>query len=90
MDGRNDIETADVTENVRDENMIISDQDQTESGDPGLHDDNLGQDEQFANSLEDEPGDFVRGEVDVVEQMKRATRAMDDVIQGHGEGGTRT
>jgi hypothetical protein len=92
MEGRKNFEvpTGDVLENPRDEAIILADQDQTESGDPQAHDENLGQDAQSANNLEEEPAEFVRGEVDVVEQMKRTSRAMDHIIHGHGQGGTRT
>ena len=91
MEGRKnvDVPTADILENPRDEAMILGDQDQT-SEDSQILDENMGLDAQSANSLEEEPAEFVRGEVDVVEQMKRTSRAMDDIIHGHGQGGTKT
>jgi hypothetical protein len=90
MNGKKpDFETNNETENPRDENMILANQDET-SQDTKMLDENLGQHPLVADPMEEEPGEFVRGEIDVVEQMKRTTRAMDHVIHGHGEGGTNT
>ncbi len=66
----------DIKENPRDESMILSDQDQTSPGKTNLNDETLGQDPQSAKVLEQEPDDFIRGEVDVKEQMDRAEKKM--------------
>lgn len=69
-------------ENPRDEAIIIADQDQTISGDTKIHDEHLGQASRVSHSLEIEPPEFMRGEVDVKEQMDRTTRAMERVLRG--------
>lgn len=71
-----------ITENARDEAIIIGDQDQTVSDDANLNNASMGQAYRIAKSLEEEPADFVRGEVDVKEQMDRTARAMNRVFRG--------
>lgn len=85
MEGRDRDLEIDSSENPRDEKIILADQDQTH--DPKILDETLGQDNFIAEPVGDEPADFVRGEVDVVEQMKRTARAMKHIVEGHGEGG---
>ncbi|MEZ0390572.1 MAG: hypothetical protein ACAH59_00025 [Pseudobdellovibrionaceae bacterium] len=73
---------AEISENRRDETGILTDQDQTALGDALTKDENMGAISNSLESLEDEPADFMRGEVDVVEQMDRAASAMDASIRG--------
>ncbi|MNL62684.1 hypothetical protein D3C87_1867280 [compost metagenome] len=40
------------------------------------------------DSLENEPDDFMRGDIDVKEQMDRAAEAMDSSIRGYQNQGT--
>jgi hypothetical protein len=70
-------------EDPRDENDIIFDQDQTNASDNLTRDDNMGAISNSLDTLEDEPADFMRGEVDVKEQMDRAASALDDSIHGY-------
>src|SRR4051812_29839701 len=67
-------------ENAEDEISILADQDQVRSPDldhPEVED----QARQGILSLEDEPVEFIRGEVDVVEQINRTERAQSWVNQ---------
>lgn len=66
--------------NRRDESQIIADQDMTNEGDITALDENMGAISNSLDALEDEPAEFIRGEVDVVEQMNRTTRAMEEAI----------
>lgn len=61
--------TGEGIENKVDESDILTDQDLTTA-------------DRDVVPLEDEPGDFVRGEVDVKEQMDRAAEALDASIRG--------
>lgn len=72
-------------ENPEDEAGILTDQDRTspENMRNLEMDDNLGAISDSPESLEDEPSDFMRGEIDVVDQMERAATALDDSLQGH-------
>lgn len=71
------------SENTMDENEILNDQDVTRKLNPHRDDENLGAKSLSYESLEDEPGDFMRGEVDVKEQMDRAADAMESSIFGY-------
>jgi hypothetical protein len=62
-----------ATESSDDEIEIIADQDQTGASKRHARD---------LTNLEDEPDEFIRGEVDVKTQMDRTTREMDLSIQG--------
>jgi hypothetical protein len=73
---------AEIFENKKDESDILSDQDQTLYKDALNRDENMGAISNSLESLEDEPPDFMRGEVDLVEQMDRASNAMDASIHG--------
>ncbi len=64
-----------------DEVQIISDQDLTNELDITELDENLGAKSNSLDDLENEPADFMRGEVDVTEQMERTTRAMQAVLR---------
>lgn len=74
---------SDFAENKRDESGILTDQDQTNFDDALTRDENMGAISNSLESLEDEPADFMRGEVDVVEQMNRAADAMEASVLGH-------
>jgi hypothetical protein len=67
-------------ENHEDESQIIADQDITNESDITELDENLGAKTNSLDDLENEPADFLRGEVDVTEQMARTARAMDYII----------
>lgn len=64
-----------------DEVQIISDQDLTNESDITELDENLGAKSNSLDDLENEPADFMRGEVDVTEQMERTTRAMQAALR---------
>lgn len=70
-------------ENPEDESDILADQDQTNSSEDLTRDENMGATSNSLDSLEDEPADFLRGEIDVKEQMDRAASTMDDSIHGY-------
>jgi hypothetical protein len=74
-----------ASENERDESNIVTDQDQSAAGVP---DENMGARSRTLDSLEDEPDDFIRGDIDVKEQMDRAADAMDTSIRGLQNQGT--
>jgi hypothetical protein len=69
-------------ENEEDEAQILTDQDQTTPDDLITQDENMGAPTNTLESLEDEPADFMRGELDVKEQMDRAADALDSSIRG--------
>ena len=66
--------------NRRDESQIISDQDMTNEHDITKMDSHMGAITNSLEPIEDEPEDFIQGEVDVVTQMDRTTRAMEEII----------
>lgn len=68
--------TAAAVENASDEANILTDQDETQMLNLQDNDPNIGSD--GTNMFE--PSDFVRGEVDLKEQMDRALAAMDDAV----------
>jgi hypothetical protein len=73
---------VEVVENDKDEADILANQDETHPGSPN-HDDHMmgaGPTDRFSNA---EANDFTRGEVDVKEQMDRATRAMNFPNRAH-------
>ncbi|KHD87534.1 MAG: hypothetical protein OM95_13910 [Bdellovibrio sp. ArHS] len=71
------------SEDTMDEKRILNDQDLTTKSNLRPDDENLGAKTRSYESLEDEPGDFMRGEVDVKEQMDRAADAMDASLHGY-------
>jgi len=75
-------------ENSDDESDILSDQDLTEKMDLLSDDENLGAHSRSLDSLENEPEDFMEGELDVKEQMDRAAAALDASIHGYQNQGT--
>jgi hypothetical protein len=66
--------------NRGDESNILADQDMTNEHDISVLDENMGALSNSMNSLEDEPDEFLQGDVDVVTQMNRTTRAMDKIL----------
>lgn len=70
-------------ENRRDEADIMADQDVTRITNQFSDDENMGAMSNSLESLEDEPGDFMRGELDVKEQMDRAATALDASLHGY-------
>ncbi len=66
--------------NRRDESQIISDQDLTNEHSIQALDSHMGALSTHLEDIEDEPEEFIQGEVDVVTQMRRTTRAMDEAI----------
>ena len=69
-----------AVENHEDESQILADQVSTNESDITELDENLGAKSNSLDDLEHEPDDFLRGEVDVTEQMERANRAMQSVL----------
>lgn len=74
---------GEASENTYDENEILEDQDVTNKSNLHTDDENMGAKTRSYESLEDEPGDFMRGEIDVKDQMDRAADAMDASIHGY-------
>lgn len=75
-------ETPVPDEDMADESNILGDQDQTVSMHPGVDDENMGAQSKSLDSLEDEPADFMRGDLDVKEQMDRAADALESSLKG--------
>src|SRR5688572_25872416 len=73
---------ADDSELIEDESQILADQDQTTEGDISILDENMGARSSSLDPLEKETPDFMRGEVDVKEQMDLAAEVMSDSIRG--------
>ena len=71
-----------------DEQDILTDQDQTEKVDLLADDENMGAHSKSLDALEDEPEDFMEGDVDVKTQMDRAAAALDASINGYQDRGT--
>lgn len=70
----------DTTGNRRDESQIIADQDLTNDHDITNLDEKMGAISNSMDTLENEPDEFLQGDVDVVTQMRRTRRAMDAAI----------
>lgn len=73
---------AELSENSGDESQIINDQDLTTKSDVESLDENMGAKSESLDTLEDENAEFMKGEVDVKDQMDRATDAMAHAIFG--------
>ncbi|MGZ3770095.1 MAG: hypothetical protein ACXVCP_13925 [Bdellovibrio sp.] len=71
------------SENFYDEQEILEDQDVTNKSNTRTDDENMGAKSRSYEPLEDEPGDFMRGEIDVKTQMDRAADALDASIHGY-------
>ena len=67
-------------ESAADEADIMSDKDLTLNSDPSANEPSRNR---MSGSVEDEPEAFARGDVDVVTQMNRTRRAMEDEFNGH-------
>jgi hypothetical protein len=74
---------GEANEDQRDESDILTDQDQTRKMDLLTDDENMGAKSSSLDALEDEPDDFIQGEVDVKTQMDRAADALDSSIHGY-------
>jgi hypothetical protein len=72
---------GDPTENSQDERDILADKDQVLGQDPSKEDPSAVRG-QMSGSVEDEPDDFVRGEIDVVTAIDRTMRDYDDDLRG--------
>ncbi|MGE0632557.1 MAG: hypothetical protein AB7O96_09130 [Pseudobdellovibrionaceae bacterium] len=66
-------------EDSQDASDILTDKDETLMGNP-INDSQMSQKLTSLESLEDEPEEFDRGEIDVKEQMDRTARAVEDVV----------
>ena len=63
-------------ENMNDESDILSDQDQTEKMELLSEDETMGARSNSLDTLEDEPEDFMEGEIDVKTQMDRTAAGL--------------
>ena len=72
-----------VFENHNDESQILTDQDMTNEEDIKELDENMGAKTNSLDDLENEPAEFIRGEVDVSEQIERTTRRMTRHLRRH-------
>ncbi|MES3037386.1 MAG: hypothetical protein V4736_05705 [Bdellovibrionota bacterium] len=77
------VDEVEATENAEDEAEILGDQDVTLRADNLSDDENMGAPSNSLEAMENEPADFMRGELDVKEQMDRAAVYMDASIHGH-------
>ncbi|MGZ3772778.1 MAG: hypothetical protein ACXVCY_07980 [Pseudobdellovibrionaceae bacterium] len=75
--------TGEASEDSMDEKEIIEDQDVTHKSSVRTDDENMGAKSMSYEFMEDEPGDFMRGEIDVKEQMDRAADALDASLHGY-------
>lgn len=73
---------GDAIENKMDENSILVDKDQTEPANIKSTVERFNLTDTAFEPLEDLPGDFMRGEVDVKDQMDLAASAMDSSLRG--------
>ncbi|MBY0316399.1 MAG: hypothetical protein K2Q26_12805 [Bdellovibrionales bacterium] len=81
-----DLSPGEATENQEDMEQIIGDQDLTaESMDPNVDDETLGVRSKGLDDVENEPLDFMRGEVDVKTQMDRMARKLQADVTGRRE-----
>jgi hypothetical protein len=71
------VEIPTAVENHDDESQILTDQDLTNESDITVLDENLGAKSKSLDTLENEPAEFMRGEIDVSEQMTRTIRAQE-------------
>jgi len=70
------------SEDSRDESDIMTDQDSTRMSHLLTDEESVGAGNAL-EAMEDEPGDFMRGELDVKEQMDRAATALDASLRGY-------
>lgn len=71
------------SENENDEKDILTDQDQTKKIDLLSDDENMGAKSRSLDELDEEPDEFLRGDIDVKEQMDRAADAMNASLHGY-------
>lgn len=81
--GFTDIIPGGASENERDESDILNDQDLTSKINMTADDENMGAKSRTLDSLEEEPDEFIRGDLDVKEQMDRAADALDASLHGY-------
>ena len=78
-----DVSDGEASENEFDEQLIINDQDETTiEGDINNLDENMGAKTFSLDPVEDEPEDFMQGELDVKQQMDRTAREIDASVHG--------
>jgi len=78
-----DVADGEASENEYDEQSIIGDQDETMiEGDINNLDENMGAKTYSLDTSEDEPEDFMEGELDVKQQMDRTAREIDASVHG--------
>lgn len=77
------IKFGEASEDAHDETKILSDQDQTMRPDLTSVTTRKSSTSTQLDSLEDLPGDFMRGDIDVKEQMDRAATALDRSLRGY-------
>lgn len=80
--GFTNLHRGEVTENHFDEHGILADKDQTSNVDVKNLKKQMKQTDRALDTLEDLPADFMRGEIDVVEQMDLASQALDASLKG--------
>jgi hypothetical protein len=71
-----------IAENREDESEILTDEDETSKKDVSEFDEHTGAKSVSLGSLEDEPENFMMGEVDVRRQMDDAASVVEDAIHG--------
>jgi hypothetical protein len=77
------VKWGEASEDTMDEKDILADQDVTsKAGDLTSDDENMGVHTRSLDSVEDEPDEFMQGEIDVKEQMDRTADAMDTSLRG--------
>lgn len=73
---------GEASENSMDERDILGDQDSTLKASLESDDENMGVHTRSYDRIEDEPDEFMRGDIDVKEQMDRTADAMDSSLRG--------
>lgn len=73
---------GEATNNHTDESGILSDKDETSKVDVKNLKRAMKNTDRSFESLEDLPSDFIRGEIDVVDQMNMAAAALDSSLRG--------
>lgn len=76
------VKTGEASEDTMDEKDILHDQDQTLKKSISSDDENMGAHTRSCDRVEDEPDEFMQGEIDVKEQMDRTADAMDTSLRG--------
>lgn len=76
------VKRGEASEDTMDEKDILHDQDVTSKRDVNSDDENMGVHTRSYDLVEDEPDEFMQGEIDVKEQMDRTADAMDTSLRG--------